>query len=207
MLAGAVALLSHGADPSHRLLAILQIVAGAGLLLPWTASGGALILVAIYVWFSLINIPGMFAKPNDYARYVDFFEEFAVVCGAAIVLAAARFATLARLGMGICAISFAWAQVVYLQFTAQLVPAWIPPNQMFWTILTTVAFALAGVAMLINVRAALAMRLMALMLAFFGLLVWVPQLIAKPGALGNWSEFALNYLIAAAAWTLAERTA
>src|SRR6185503_7395569 len=47
---------------------------------------------------------------------------------------------LARLGLGVCAISFALSQVLYRRDTAALVPKWIPPNQMFWAILTTIAF-------------------------------------------------------------------
>jgi len=43
-----------------------------------------------------------------------------------------------------------------------------------WAILTTIAFALAAVATLINRQARLAIRLMALMLALFGVLVWIP---------------------------------
>ena len=75
---------------------------------------------------------------------------------------------------------------------------------MFWTILTTIAFGLAAVAILINRQARLAMRLMTLMLALFGLLVWVPALIAHPEAHGNWSEFALNFLITGAAWLVSD---
>ena len=44
---------------------------------------------------------------------------------------------------------------------------------MFWAILTTVAFGLAAIAILINWQARLAMRLMALTLGLFGVLVWV----------------------------------
>jgi hypothetical protein len=48
------------------------------------------------------------------------------------------------------------------------------------------------------------MRLMALMLVIFGVVVWVPALVAHPEAHGNWSEFALNFLIAGATWVVAD---
>jgi hypothetical protein len=38
------------------------------------------------------------------------------------------------------------------------------------------------------------------MLALFGVLVWIPHVVARPSALGNWSEFAETLLIAGAAW-------
>ena len=103
-----------------------------------------------------------------------------------------------------CAFSFTLAQVFDLRFTADLVARWIPPNQMFWAILTTIAFALAALAILINREARLAIRLMTLMLALFGLLVWVPRLIAHPEAHLNWSEFALTLLITGAAWMVGD---
>ena len=114
------------------------------------------------------------------------------------------FGRLARLGLGVCAISFTLGQILLPRETADLVPKWIPPNQMFWAVLTTVAFALAAVAILINRQARLATRLMTLMLALFGVLVWVPRLIAHPKAHLNWSEFALTFLITGAAWMVAD---
>ena len=75
---------------------------------------------------------------------------------------------------------------------------------MFWVTLTTIAFGLAAIALLIDRQARRAAYLMALMLVLFGLLVWVPILIAHPDKHFNWSEFALNFLIAGAAWLVAD---
>jgi hypothetical protein len=55
-----------------------------------------------------------------------------------------------------------------------------------------------------RVEARLAIRLMTLMLALFGVLVWIPLLIAHPKAHLNWSEFGLNFLITGAAWMVAD---
>jgi len=85
-----------------------------------------------------------------------------------------------------------------------LVPKWIPPSQIFWAIVTTIAFALAAIAILINRQARLAIRLMTLMLALFGAMVWIPRLIARPKAHLNWSEFSLTFLITGAAWMVAD---
>jgi hypothetical protein len=95
-------------------------------------------------------------------------------------------------------------QALLLRDTAGLVPKWIPPNQMFWAVLTTVVFALAAIAILTNRRARLAMRLMTLMLAAFGVLVWVPHVIARPHAHFNWSECVLTFLVAGGAWIVSD---
>ena len=81
------------------------------------------------------------------------------------------FGRLARIGLGVCAISFTLDQALLLREAPHLVPEWVPPNQMVWAILTTIAFAVAALAILINRQARLAMRLMTLMLALFGVLV------------------------------------
>jgi hypothetical protein len=193
-------------------LAIAQAIGGAGILHPRTVRFASLVIGIVYALFSLACIPGIVRAPTTYVQYGNFFEQFAVVCGALAAYAvtestATRSAVLgraARIGFAFCAISFALAQVVYLQFTASLVPAWLPPNQVFWVILTTIAFALAALAAFIDREARLALRLTALMLATFAVLVWIPQIIAHPAALSNWSEFAETLLIAASSWTVAE---
>jgi hypothetical protein len=115
--------------------------------------------------------------------------------------------TLNRIGrilLGICAASFALEQAIYLHPTANLVPKWIPPSQMFWAVTTTVFFAFAAVALLTNRMALLATRLLTMMLVIFGLVVWVPLLLSCPHNPTNWSETAETFAIAGAAWILAD---
>lgn len=191
-----------GAEIVAACVAIALIGGGIGMMFSRTARHGALALGCVYLLFALSSVPGMIVKPSAYVQYVDFFEKFSVVCGAIAVYAPAQ-TVMVRLGLGVCALSFAWAQIVYFQYTASLVPVWIGPSQAFWTILTTIAFALAAIAMLVNVQAQLAIRLMALMLALFGVLVWVPRIAAHPGVPSNWNEIASNYMMTAAAWLVA----
>jgi hypothetical protein len=189
-----------------------QIAGGIGMQWPRTARLASVVLGVVYLLFSLACIPGIVAAPNIYAQYGSFFEQFCLLSGAIALYAATeanaarvvKFGRLARVGLGVCAISFTLGQIVYLRFTASLVPKWIPPNQKFWAILTTIAFALAAIAILMNRQARLAARLMTLMLALFGMLVWIPRLIAQPWVHGNWSEFCLTFLITGAAWMVAE---
>ena len=195
-------------------LTIAQIAGGAALLFPRTARSGAIVLGFTFVLFGLGAVAGIVLAPTTYAQYGNFFEKFCILCGALAVYAATEASTgrsamlgrIARFGLGLCAISFAVSQIVYLQFTASLVPKWIPPNQVFWANTTTVAFLVAALAILINRQARLALRLMALMLGLFGVLVWIPQIIAHPAALANWSEFADTFLIAGATWVVGELT-
>ena len=190
-----------------------QIAGGIGMQFPRTWRLASVVLCFVYLCFSLACIPDIIAASNIYERYGgSFFLFLSLLCGAIALYAAteanaaraALFGRLARLGLGVCAISFTLGQALLLRDTAHLVPKWIPPNQMFWAILTTVAFGLAAVAILINRQARLAMRLMTLMLALFGVMVWIPHMIAHPKAHFNWSECALTFLITGAAWMVAD---
>jgi len=227
VLFGVIALMWHDSDTWQTLsqiwslpfgtivggcLMIAQIACGIGMQYPRTARLASVVVGVVYLFFSLACIPGIIAAPTIYAQYGSFFEQFSLLCGAIALYAATEanearavaFGRVARLGLGLCAISFTVSQMVYLRVTADLVPKWIPPNQMFWAILTTIAFALAAIAILIDRQARLALRLMTLMLALFGVVVWIPRLIARPRAHLNWSEFALTFLITGANWMVAE---
>ena len=190
-----------------------QIAGGILVQTPRTVRLGSVVLVIVYLAFSLACIPSILAATNAFEKYGgSFFQMFSVVCGALALYAATEASAakalalgrVARSGLGVCAISFAWSQVLFFQPTAGLVPKWIPPNQKFWAILTTIAFALAAIALLINVRARLAARLMSVMLALFGVLVWIPHLVGRPKTHFIWSEFALTFLITGASWAVAD---
>jgi hypothetical protein len=191
------------------------IFCGAAIQFRQTAKTGAGVLAAVYLVFSLLCVPGIIAEPKIYNSWGNFFEQFSLVTGAAIVyagLSSARSSagsprTLHRIGrilVGICVASFTLEQAIYLKATSSLVPKWIPPSQMFWAVTTTVLFALAAVALLTNRMALLATRLLTIMLVIFGLLVWVPLLISDPHSHTNWSETAETFAIAGTAWILAD---
>jgi hypothetical protein len=109
-----------------------------------------------------------------------------------------------RILLGICTASFTLEQAFYLGATANLVPKWLPPSQMFWAVATTVLFALAAVALLTNRIALLATRLLTMMLVIFGVLVWVPALLSDPHNHTNWSETVETFAIAGTAWILVD---
>ena len=227
VLLGAIALMWHDSDTWQTLseiwrlpfgaiiggcLMTAQIAGGVGMQYPRTARWASIVLGVVYLLFSLACIPAIIAEPAVFYHYGSFCEQFSALGGALALCSAtetheARAAALgrvARLGLGVSAIAFSLDQIIYLRVTADLVPRWIPPNPMFWAMLTTVAFALAAIAILIHRQARLALRLMTLMLGLFGVLVWIPRLIAHPEAHLNWSEFGLNLLITGAAWMVAE---
>ena len=195
------------------LVAALELVGGVAIQWPKTARAGAAALAIIYTVFALSWVPGIVREPLVYDRWGNFFEQLSIVSGAMIVFAwtsrddSGRPAKISRMGylfFGICVISFTLEQLFYLSATASFVPKWIPPGQMFWAITTTVAFALAAIALLSGHAALLASRLLTLMLIGFALLVWLPTLFADAHKLFSWAGNAQNLAITGAAWVVAD---
>ena len=214
---GVVILASHSYNgwhlPPYLVYAIASalFLGGAAIQFHRAATAAAIFVGAAFLYFALRCVPQIFAKPSIYNSWGNFFEQFALLTGAALVFArqspASSRETVNRVGricLGVCATSFALEQAFYLAPTAGLVPKWLPPSQMFWGVATTAFFALAGLALLTNRMALLATRLLTLMLALFGLIVWAPLLVSSPRNYSNWSETAETFAIAATAWLLAD---
>jgi uncharacterized membrane protein YphA (DoxX/SURF4 family) len=205
-------------DVPHReilvyLAAAIEIFGGVAIQWPRTARAGAVALGSLYLIFALLWVPRIVAEPRVFDRWGNFFEQVSIVSGAMIVYGSLsprnseRRATAARLGylfFGVCVVSFTAEQLLYLSGTASFVPKWIPPGQMFWAIMTTIAFALAAIALLSGRSALLASRLLTAMLVGFGLLVWLPTPFADPHKMFNWVGNAQNLAITGAAWIVAD---
>jgi uncharacterized membrane protein YphA (DoxX/SURF4 family) len=205
-------------NPPHReilvyIAAAIEIVGGVAIQWRRTARAGAIALGTIYLVFALLWVPLIIEKPQVFDRFANFFEQFSLVSGALIVYASfgpsdsARGAKLARIGyfwFATCVVSFTLEQLLYLSGTADFVPKWIPPGQMFWAITTTIAFALAAIALLSGRSALLASRLLTAMIVGFGLLVWLPAPFGDRHSLTNWAGNAENLAIAGAAWIVAD---
>jgi len=187
---------------------------GGGLAVQWrrTASQGALALGLVYLFFALRHVPRLFVTPLSYDPWGNIFEQLSLVAGAVVVFAGAspeaswapRVSQAGRYLFGICVISFTLEQLVYLEATASFVPKWIPPGAMFWAIATTVAMALAAVAILTGQLAVLASRLLTAMCMSFGLLIWVPRLVSTPHDHMVWGANAQNLAITGAAWIVSD---
>jgi hypothetical protein len=192
---------------------VIQMFGGMAIQWQRTVRVGAFALGAIYLAFGLLWVPFIVSKPLTYGHWGSFFEQFSLVSGALIMYAsfdrgeperAAKLASIGYICFAICVVSFTLEQVFYLSGTAELVPKWIPPGQMFWAITTTVAFALAAVALITGRFALLASRLLTTMIIGFGLLIWLPAPFADPHKLINWAANAQNLAIAGAAWIVAD---
>ena len=191
--------------------AVAQLAGGIAIQWRSMTRVAAAVLGAVYLIFALAFIPGIIAKPAVYNSWGPFFENFAIFVGALIIYTvgttyssdSAKALQTGRILFGICTVSFTLEQAFYLTDTAQLVPKWIPLGQTFWAVLTTLAFALAAIALLSGWQALPASQLTTVMIIGFGLLIWLPALFATPSHF-VWAGNAQNLAIASGVWILTD---
>jgi uncharacterized membrane protein YphA (DoxX/SURF4 family) len=207
--------------PTH-LQGLVAYTAGALLVL-----GGVAINVGRTARFAALGLAGLLAagmlafeapftvmRPADWGGWQAVAESTVMALGGVLAYGrspgardSASLARLARLLFGACLLIFGGSHFVYAKFTASMVPAWLPPAQLFWAYATGAAQIAAGLALLSGVQARLGAILLTAMYAAFGLLVHLPSVIANPGSFGNWTENGVNLLLTGAAWCLADTLA
>jgi uncharacterized membrane protein len=197
---------------------VFMLVAGAAVGWRRTGAWGAAALTAYYTLLVVILMDGRVVLRHyaEYLAYSNLAEQLAIAAGALIVYAAnarigpglaARLTRMGQLAFGVCAVLFGGAHFFYMNLTAPLVPAWLPPSQTFWGYATGVGHIAAGLAILAKVQARLAAILLTAMYGSFTLLVHLPMLLADPSNHGVWSENAVNLVLIGAAWVVADSLA
>jgi uncharacterized membrane protein YphA (DoxX/SURF4 family) len=208
-----------GRTPLAYAIAALFLIAGATLQYKRTARAAALTLTVLYsLGVILLHLPQVIAHPSIFVMWSGTAEQLALVAGGLLAYSfcistvsqtaghnaqADPAATIARLIFGVCLIFFALAHLFYLKPTADVVPAWLPPGQIFWAYATAAGHFAAGVAILFKVAARLAARLLTAMFIVFSLLVHLPLAFAGPHMHFNWAANAMNFALIGSAWLMA----
>lgn len=168
--------------PARSILALigaaLMAGAGAGLLFERTTKIAALVLSAyLLIWVPFKLMPA-FDSPTDSARWLGVGETLTLVLGVWVLYVPfdRRFDFWApRLLFGLCCLSFGVSHFVYADFTAAMIPAWMP-GRLYWAYATGAGHCAAGVALLTLVLPRLAAAAEAAMMSSFVLIVHLPSL-------------------------------
>jgi len=189
----------------------LFCLAGLGLWRGRTRRPAAWILGLLYLAFALCWARRVLAFPLLIGTWLGTAEQLLLAVGAMAAAGAGRdWRTLARLGQyafGACEIIFGLAHFMSLPETIAMTPAWLPLGQRFWALATGAAHLAAGAALLIGFLPVITTRLMALMFAVFGALVWLPVLWDDPTSRFAWGGNAINLALIGAALTIGDRLA
>jgi uncharacterized membrane protein YphA (DoxX/SURF4 family) len=195
--------------PLAYLSGALLIIGGAAILTGKGKGerGGALLLASFFgLWVVVLHLPNAIAGFRHIGAWNAPAEfTFATTGGVALFASGAgamrgTLLKVARILAGVSCIVFGLAHFNYIDFTASMVPAWIPPNQEFWAWATGAGHFAAGIALVIGIRARLAATLEAAMMASFVVLLHIPRVIAAPDQHIEWIMLAVASTFTGAAW-------
>jgi uncharacterized membrane protein YphA (DoxX/SURF4 family) len=188
----------------------LILVIGGGALL-WRKgerAGAWLLTIFLGLWTLTLNLPVAIASFRHIGAWNSPAEiAFMTMGGLALVASYAgalrtTLARVARVVAGLSACVFGFAHFNYIEFTAGMVPAWIPPNGVFWAWATGAGHLAAGLALVSGIRARLAATVLAGMMASFVVLLHLPRVVAAPEQHVEWIMLGVSSMLAGAAWLL-----
>jgi uncharacterized membrane protein YphA (DoxX/SURF4 family) len=199
------------------------LVAGVSLLIDLRGEWAALLLgLALFLRVAIIHLPRVLVNVHDPGPWTSAGEMLSI-CGGTLVLVGALARSLdgsrlpnssntaAVAGQYLFALPlfiFGAQHLMYGQFVATLIPAWIP-GHLFWAYFIGGAFIATALAILTRQLAALASSLLGLMLFLWVLILHSPRVAASPHNGNEWTSALVALAMCGSAWavagTLAER--
>jgi uncharacterized membrane protein len=197
---------------------LIMVLGGVALLLRATSTWSIRILFPYLIVWLMLKVPALLVAPQMEAVWLGFGELAVLMAGGWVL-----FANLARLrqgslltfatgenGIHLAKILFAvsllpigLSHIVYVQQTADLVPAWLP-YRVGWAYLTGAGQIACGLGVLFSIYPRVAANAEAGMISLFTLLVWGPAILAAPTKRLPWTAFFISWAIASAAWVVAQ---
>jgi uncharacterized membrane protein len=176
------------------------------------------LFVSLLVWLLVLRLPNLFYQTPLVLVAWTFGSTAVMVAGAWVLyiwfagerdrprlgfVTDGRGLRIARTLYGLSLIPFGLAHFMYLNATTVLIPNWLPWH-VAWAYVTGAAFIAAGLAVVFGVFARLAATLSALQLGLFGLIVWVPRVLAGTVNEFQRGEFIVTCALTAGAWVVAD---
>jgi uncharacterized membrane protein len=200
---------SHG---FAYLVGLALVVGGIAILDARTRRLGATILAGVYSIFAVFWLPRLIVAPEILGQFPGVYIGILAGISLGVIVICAACATLGRVPraipvlFGVCVILFGLQHLLNLHSpnNTSMVPLWMPFGQVFWVVLTGIAFVLAGLGIITRVEDVLAARMLAIMLLVFSAVTLAPSLLAAPHQEASWGANLYNIVAAASAWVLAD---
>jgi uncharacterized membrane protein YphA (DoxX/SURF4 family) len=203
--------------------ALILLAASVGLCFLRTALPSALTIGAYQVVWALTGVPPILSKPLSVGSWYGLCEALTSIAGTWILYATLRWRSraskvpiggeravrAAQVLFGLTCIFYGSSHFTYADYTASMVPAWLP-GRLGFAYFTGLSYIAAGIGIILGILPRLAATLVAIMMSLFGLLVWLPSFFAHPkpswatSLRNEWSELEVSLLLAAAAWIVAD---
>lgn len=214
------------AIPARTLLAhgsgLLIVACAVGVCFKRSAVVSASLICVYQLVWAVLRVaevpPGWF----NIGRWLGFCEAFAILIAAGILLQSVASPTrsprsavhpihslaLAQRLFGLCCIGFGLSHFAYAEFTAAMIPEWMP-GRVWLAYFTGAGHIAAGLGLLAGIVPRVAATLEAIMMSSFVVLVHVPSLIAAPpvdwaptGRI-QWTALCMSASLAGSAWLVA----
>jgi uncharacterized membrane protein YphA (DoxX/SURF4 family) len=212
--------------PGQQVLAYMAgawlVAAGTAILWRRSARIGAAGSAAIYLIFAMFWLPRFYVVPHALGFHIGILIFIVGGLGQQLLLAAPgvmvyaetetdpiwreKLVAAARWMLGLPPIFFGLGHLINVPAIVRFVPHWVPFGS-FWTVLTGIAFVLAGSAIVSGIRDVLAARLLMLMLFLFEVMVEIPPVLAQPHNQGAWGGAVYNLTAIAACWIFVKSAA
>lgn len=190
--------------PLAYLCAIVSLGCGLGLLWQRSAPVASRVLLAsLLVWLLVLRLPNLFYETPLVLVAWTCGATAVMVAGAWVLATGGRGLRIARALYGLSLIPFGLAHFMYLDATTVLIPAWLP-WPVAWAYFTGGAFMAAGLATTFGVLGRLAASLSTLQMGLFGLIVWVPRLLAGTVTDFQRGEAIMGFVLTAGGWVVAD---
>lgn len=210
--------------PARQLLAYIAAVwmIAAGLTILWRQSArmGAAASAIIYLIFAAFWLPRFYVAIHALGWRLNILvgllfvvgQELFLIAPAAIIYVSTapqdvvwqeKAVVAARWMLGLPPIFFGLDHLINIGVFATIVPHWLPFG-ILWTVVTGIAFILAGIAICFGRLDVLAARLLALMLLVFEFLVEIPPVFVRSHSQEAWGAAVYNLAAIGALWVFAE---
>ncbi|MGH6911141.1 MAG: DoxX family membrane protein, partial [Phenylobacterium sp.] len=170
-----------------------------------TRAWGAL-LAGLFIgfWVLGLHVPRVFANPTDLQRWLGLAECLAMSTGALLLFRGKGdgFGQVCVILFGAACLVFGLSHFVYAQFTASMIPAWLP-RRLELAYLTGAIHTLMGLALLIGRWRRWAAGIEAAMMTSFVFLVHAPRVFAHPTDRMELTLLFVAITLSSAAWSLA----
>lgn len=190
--------------------AAVMLLAALAAVWPRWAREGRLVLAASFgVWAVLLHGLRLVAHPAIVVEWLGLAESATMAAGGVALYAQTleagdrrrRLTFSTRIVFGLALLIFGLSHFVYLAFTAQMVPAWLPWRA-GWAAATGAGHVLAGLAFLSNRALKAAGPAITGMMGSFVLLLHIPRIIATPDSRMEWTMAAVALTLTGAAFAL-----
>ncbi|MFZ0267430.1 DoxX family membrane protein [Caulobacter sp.] len=197
--------------PEHHALALasamVMVMLALGVLWSRTARPASASLAVVYLGWVALHGPETAEAPASVASWLGVAETLSLAAGGLALFAMStappsdRLRLAARLVYGLCPLVFGLSHFAYADFTAKMVPGWIP-YPLFWAYATGVGHLAAGLAILFGVSPRLAATLLTAMMGCFVVMLHIPRVMAAPGSHLEWTMTAVALSLTGAAWAM-----